>query len=155
MKHLRLAPWCLALALLLSALLTARGDEAKSGWLTNFKQALAAAQAGKKAVLADFTGSDWCGFCIKLKKEVLDTDDFKKLAADKFVLLELDFPKKKAQSDEEKQQNAALARQFKVRGYPTILILDADGKEHGRIVGYSSKADWMDQLKKILAANGG
>ena len=152
MKTSRLALLCLMVALVVSGWMTVRADDAGSkGWLTDYKQALANGKANKKIVFADFTGSDWCGFCIKLKKEVLDTDDLKKMAADKFVLLELDYPRAKEQSDEQKQQNADLAKQFKVHGFPTIILLDGDGKELGRIVGYGGKDKWAAQLNDILA----
>jgi thioredoxin-related protein len=88
-------------------------------------------------VLVDFTGSDWCGWCIKFKKEVLDTAEFQEYAAKNVVLVELDYPHKKVQADDLKKANAALKTQYNVHGFPTLLVLDKDGKEIGRQVGYS------------------
>jgi protein disulfide-isomerase len=126
-------------------------DAADSAWGTSYDKALADAKAGKKLIFADFTGSDWCGYCIKLKKEVLDGEEFNKLAKDKFVLLEVDFPNAKPQSDDVKKQNKQLSEKFKIEGYPTIIIMDGDGKELGRIVGYGGKEGWNKELKDILA----
>ena len=101
-------------------------------WLTSWEEAAAASKKSGKPILADFTGSDWCGWCIKLREEVFDTEAFKKWAVENVVLLELDFPRRKAQSEELKKQNAELRDKFGIRGYPTILFLDTDGKELGR-----------------------
>jgi protein disulfide-isomerase len=94
-------------------------------------------EAENKIVLVDFTGSDWCGWCIKFKKEVLDTAEFQEYAAKNVVLVELDYPLKKVQADDLKKANAALKTQYNVHGFPTLLVLDKDGKEIGRQVGYS------------------
>jgi protein disulfide-isomerase len=119
------------------------------GWTQSYDDALTTAKAEKKLVLADFTGSDWCHFCVQLKKEVLDTADFKNWAADHVVLLELDYPQHKKQSDELKKQNARLKNQFKITGFPTVIIMNADGKEEGRLVGYGGAKDWSVELQKI------
>jgi len=97
-------------------------------WHHEWEKAKKLAKATGRPILADFTGSDWCGWCIKLKKEVFDTDEFRKWAAKNVILLELDFPKTKAQSDELKKQNRELQQKFEIRGYPTILFLDANEK---------------------------
>ena len=80
------------------------------------------------------TGARWC---IKFKKEVLDTAEFQDYAAKNVVLVELDYPSKKVQSAELKKANAALKDQYNIHGYPTLVVLDKDGKEIGRQVGYS------------------
>jgi thioredoxin-related protein len=97
-------------------------------WQTDFDAAKAKAKAEKKLLLVDFTGSDWCGWCKKLKSEVFDKEEFKKDAPKNFVLVELDYPRAKKQSDELKKQNAKLQKQYKIQGFPTILLLDVDGK---------------------------
>ena len=97
-------------------------------WQTDFKAAQAQAKAEKKYLLVDFTGSDWCGWCIKLHNEVFDKVPFKAEAPKQFVLVELDFPHEKEQSDELKKQNKELADKFKIRGFPTVLVLDAEGQ---------------------------
>ena len=85
--------------------------------------------------MVDFTGSDWCGWCIKLKDEVFDKEAFRSEAPKRFVLVELDFPHEKELSKELKAQNEKLQQEFKIQGYPTILMLDAEGKLIGR-TGY-------------------
>ncbi|MBL8843139.1 MAG: thioredoxin family protein [Planctomycetes bacterium] len=104
------------------------GDE----WLTDFAAAKKQAKADGKVILADFTGSDWCGWCIKLHEEVFSTKEFAAWATKNVVLLEVDFPQNKPQSDELKKQNKALQATYKIEGYPTIVFLDGDGKEVGR-----------------------
>jgi protein disulfide-isomerase len=107
-------------------------------WLTDLPKAQEQAKKDSKLVLLDFTGSDWCGWCIKFKKEVLDTDEFKQYADKNLVLVEIDFPNKKAQSDELKKANKALKEKYGVSGYPTYVILSSEGKEVGRQVGYAA-----------------
>jgi thioredoxin-related protein len=105
----------------------ARGEE--SLWQTDFAAAEAKAKAENKLMLVDFTGSDWCGWCKKLVAEVFSKDAFKSEAPKKFVLVELDYPTPaKKQTDELKKQNKDLLAKYKVQGYPTILVMDADGK---------------------------
>ena len=111
---------------------------AEPQWLTDLPRAEAKAKAEHKMVLMDFTGSDWCGWCIKFDKEVLDTPAFKAYADKNLVLVKLDFPHKKPQSAELKKANAALGRKYGVDGYPTFVVLNSDGKEIGRQVGYTS-----------------
>src|SRR5258705_6473807 len=86
------------------------------------------AAKGKKDIIVDFTGSDWCGWCKKLVKEVFDQEDWKKAASPKYVFVEIDFPRKKEQTDEEKKYNSALQQRFDVQGYPSIFILDSQGR---------------------------
>ena len=112
-------------------------NAAESTWLTDLPKAEAQAKTENKIVLMDFTGSDWCGWCIKFKQEVLDTPEFQAYAAKNVVLVELDYPNKIVQADDLKKANAALKDQYKIEGYPTLVVLDKDGKEIGRQVGYS------------------
>ena len=123
--------------------------EADSVWTTDFKEALAKAKKEKKYVIADFTGSDWCGWCIKLKDEVFAKPEFLEWAKENAVLLELDFPRKTKLPAELKEQNEKLAKEFKISGYPTIVFLDGNGKELGR-GGYvaGGPAKWIEQAEK-------
>lgn len=105
-------------------------------WLTDVPKAQAQAKAENKMVLLDFTGSDWCGWCVKFKSEALDTADFKDYAAKNLVLVEVDFPRKKPQSAELKQANEALSKKYKADGFPTFVVLSKDGAEIGRQDGY-------------------
>jgi len=126
----------------------------KSNWLTDYKKALETARTEKKAVLVDFTGSDWCVWCIKLKKEVFETPEFSQYATNNLVLLELDFPNSKPQSDELKKQNAELQRQFGIEGFPTILVLNSEGKLIGKM-GYipGGPQPFMNAIKSAAAKN--
>ena len=107
-------------------------------WGTDLPAALNQARAENKMVLLDFTGSDWCPWCIKFDREVLSTGKFAAYAKDKLVLVLLDFPRTKPQSDSLKQANRELAIQFGVNGYPTYVLLSYAGKELGRQVGYAA-----------------
>ena len=121
-------------------------------WATDYKAALDQAQKSGKVVLADFTGTDWCVWCKKLKAEVFDTDAFKAWADKNVVLLELDFPRQKELPAELKAQNDKLQQKFAIRGFPTVLFLDGDGKELGR-AGYlqGGPTAWTKNADAILA----
>jgi thioredoxin-related protein len=106
-----------------------------AGWLTDFNAAQGAARSQNKLILVNFTGSDWCGWCIKLKNEVFTKSEFDAFASQNLVLLEIDFPRKKALSAAAKKANGALADKYKVTGYPTLHVLDGDGKSLGQL-GY-------------------
>jgi thiol:disulfide interchange protein len=106
-------------------------------WSLDFPQALAPAKAGNKMVLIDFTGSDWCPWCIKFDHDVLSTDKFASYAGAKLVLVMADFPHHTAQSSALKQANKELKDRFHVSGFPTLVVLDSSGKEIGRQVGYA------------------
>jgi len=106
------------------------------GWKTGYTAALGQAAKENKMVLLDFTGSDWCGWCMKLQKDTFSKPEFKKFADQSLVLVELDFPRGKAQSDNVKNQNEELAEKFGVQGFPTLVLLDPLGKEAARNVGY-------------------
>ena len=109
----------------------------KPDWLTDYKKALETASREKKAVLLDFTGSDWCGWCIKLRREVFETAAFSKYVTNNLVLVEIDFPNRKPQSNELRKQNRELQEQFGIEGFPTIVILNSEGKPLGK-TGYIS-----------------
>ena len=121
-------------------------------WLTDFEAAKKQAAAEKKPILIFFTGSDWCGWCQRLHADVLDKDEFKDFANEKLVLLELDFPRSIEQPAELKKQNDELNKQFKVDGYPTMVLVDSDAKkELDRTVGYDT--DLVMNLKKAVKKN--
>lgn len=109
-------------------------------WMTDLEAAKTKAAAENKAVLVDFTGSDWCGYCIRLKKNVFDTPEFETYAADKFVLVEIDVPNdvSRVGGAENAAKNRALCEQYQVSGFPTIMVLSADGKVLGGFVGGQS-----------------
>ncbi len=101
-------------------------------WLDSMKEARALSIKTGKPILADFTGSDWCAYCVKLREEVFDQAEFQMWAADRFVLLELDYPRHHPQSAEVKRQNESLKEQYKIDSYPTVLFLDARGTVIGK-----------------------
>jgi len=121
------------------------------GWETSYDQAIAAAKKTGKLILADFNGSDWCGWCIKLRNEVFDKRQFKAWASKNVVLLDLDFPRRKRQSAELKAQNEKLMKKYGVQGFPTILFLDAEGKVVGRS-GYKQGGPevWCRDAQRIV-----
>ncbi len=125
----RLAASCAALMLVSSAALAA------AGWGDDYDKALAQAKAEKKLVVLDFTGSDWCGWCIKLDKEVFSKKEFKDYAKNNLVLVEVDFPQGKKLSKKTKEQNDKLQAEYGVKGYPTIVVLNPEGKKVGEL-GY-------------------
>ena len=115
---------------------TAEKDKAgEPKWLTDYPQALKLAAEQKRPMLLDFTGSDWCPYCIQLRKEVFNTAEFQRYAGDHLILVELDFPKTKPQSKEVTQQNEKLQQQYRVEGFPTVILLGPDGKEVKRSEG--------------------
>jgi protein disulfide-isomerase len=91
-------------------------------WYTDIMKANEASKASKKPIFAFFTGSDWCGWCHKLERDVFSKPSFIQWAKNNVVLLELDFPRKKQLSQELMQQNHSLQQTFKVQGYPTIWL---------------------------------
>lgn len=96
-------------------------------WKTDYKAALATAAAENKHVLVDFSGSDWCGWCIKLEKEVFSKDEFIEFAKENLILVLVDFPRQTPQPAEQKAANEALAQKYGIRGFPTVLILSPEG----------------------------
>lgn len=109
---------------------------ADNNWLTDMEKAKEIAKKENKAILLNFTGSDWCGFCIKLKDKVFTTKEFQEYASENLVLVEVDFPDKKKLPDDLKKANEKLKNQFGIQGYPTIVIVDASGNKLGEAVGY-------------------
>src|SRR4051812_3896083 len=113
----------------LAAVLAAPAFAAEDEWLTDLAKAQTKAKAEKKMVFMDFTGSDWCPPCKALKKNVLSSPDFLNYAKKNLVLVEVDFPRSKPQPEELKKANQALQEKFKIEGYPTVIVLDAEGKQ--------------------------
>lgn len=115
------------IVLLLSSLSTINAQEIT--WHTDMAKATELSIKQKKPLLLFFTGSDWCGWCIRLQKEVLKTDEFAKWAKDNVVLVELDFPRRTPQDEAIKKQNFELQNMFQVRGYPTIWFVSPEKKD--------------------------
>lgn len=128
-------------------------------WHTDMSKATDISIKENKPMFLFFTGSDWCGWCIRLQKEVFKTPEFVKWAKDNVVLVELDFPRKNNQSDAVKQQNAQLQQQLQVRGYPTVWFVSAaktaDAKVNLNALGSSGYVAggpkvWIDGANQII-----
>jgi thioredoxin-related protein len=121
-------------------------------WLTDLPKAQAQAKAEKKLIMLDFTGSDWCGWCIKLNKEVFSKPEFQEYATKNLVLVEVDFPHGKQQTEELKKANQKLQQKYSIRGYPTIIVLNSDGGKAGELNympgGPKPFIAKLDELKK-------
>lgn len=117
------------------------------GWLVNMDEAYELSQKTGKPILANFTGSDWCGWCKRLTKSVFIHDEFKEWAEKNVVLLELDFPRRKQLPQEIVAQNRSLQQAFKVRGYPTIYVFDLTKNENGE---YAINALGKTNYKKTV-----
>ena len=101
------------------------------GWLVNVEDAFTEHQSTGKPILANFTGSDWCGWCKRLTKSVFIHDEFKDWAKDNVVLLELDYPKRKQLPEDIQAQNRSMQQAFGIRGYPTIYVFDLSKNDAG------------------------
>jgi thioredoxin-related protein len=110
--------------------------KADTTWQTDYKKAQEEAKENKKLLLVDFTGSDWCGYCIRLNREVLSKPQFKDYASKNLVLLEVDFPRRKQQSPALQEQNQRLAEEYQIEGFPTLVVLNSDGHKVWRYDGY-------------------
>jgi len=125
------------------------------GWHVSLEDAIAESAKTGKPILANFTGSDWCGWCKRLDKSVFHQDGFKPWADKNVVLLELDFPRRFKLPQEVAQQNRNLAQSFQVRGYPTIWLfdagLDASGKHKFTALGKTGYTKTLKEFQGTIA----
>lgn len=130
----------------------------KLNWHTDVKEAITIGNKEHKPLLLFFTGSDWCGWCIRLQKEVLLTPEFAKWAAENVILVELDYPRRTPQTDEIKKQNGELQQAFGIQGFPTIHFANASDIE-GKVnfeglgkTGYvaGGPVAWLAEANEIL-----
>jgi thioredoxin-related protein len=124
-------------------------------WMTNFEEAKATAFKENKVILLNFSGSDWCAPCIKMKRDVFESDSFKQYADGHLVLLRADFPrmKKNQPSKEQVQRNEALAEKYNPQGkFPLTVLLDANGKVIREWDGYSNQSpeQFVTDLQKNI-----
>lgn len=119
-------------------------------WATDYEASLAAAQASGRLVLLNFTGSDWCVWCQRLREQILSQKPFLDYARERLVLVEVDFPEAAGQPASLKAQNQALKERYAVTGYPTVIFADADGRELGR-TGYmqGGPKTFVRELKRL------
>ena len=113
------------LLLLITAFAATAGD---LSWETDFEKAKQVAASENKTILINFTGSDWCGWCKRLDREVFSKDEFSAFAGSKLVLVKIDFPKYEALPEAQQAANQKLAEKYGIQGFPSILLVDASGK---------------------------
>ncbi len=138
-----------------------KGKKEELVWHTDINTAHDISHKQNKPIFAFFTGSDWCGWCHKLQREVFAKPEFMAWAKKNVVLVELDFPRRKEQPQDIREQNMSLQRAFQVQGYPTIWIftLEKDEEKKFKILplgslGYPSGAEpGKEQLKFLSNAN--
>ena len=104
-------------------------------WITDYQQALQNASEENKPILINFTGSDWCGWCMRLDEEVFSQSEFLNYAEENLILLKLDFPRNIPQPDDVVANNRALAQKYDIKGFPTIVLIDNNENIIG-ITGY-------------------
>lgn len=127
-------------------------------WQTDMTKATEQSLKEKKPILLFFTGSDWCGWCIKLQRDVLKTNEFAAWATENVILVELDFPRSKPQDAFIKTQNQQLAQTFGIQGYPTVWIVNPIKSEDNKInlqglgsLGYDkSPTTWISNANAFL-----
>ena len=138
---------CTIFAAAFAAIAPIRGS---TDWLTDYNQAQQQAKTSHKLLLLNFTGSDWCGWCIRLDREVFSRPEFKDYADKNLVLMEADFPRGKTQPATLKRQNEELAAQYQVLGFPTIVVLNGEGRKIGEL-GYvpGGPNAFIEQLEKL------
>lgn len=126
--------------------------EYSANWLTDLSTVQAMAKEEGKPILMDFTGSNWCGWCIKLKKEVFTQPAFIDYANEHLILMTVDFPRGIEQEESLKDQNYKLLDKYGVKSFPTIILVDAEGGVLG-ITGYERGGPevYVEHLKGLLA----
>jgi len=123
-------------------------------WLSNFEEAKKIAKQENKPILMNFTGSDWCGWCIRLEGEVFGELSFKTFAEKNLVLMKLDFPSRKKLDKKILAANEVLAEKYGIQGYPTILIVDSEGSVLATTGYQKGGADnYVKHLKKLIDKN--
>ncbi|MFZ4395748.1 MAG: thioredoxin family protein [Kiritimatiellia bacterium] len=143
-------------ALLLCVGVAVAAPPAKSAkWQDDFSLAQSQAKKEGRPILADFTGSDWCGWCIKLDKEVFSQKAFQDYAASNLVLFVADYPRRKKLSAKTQKQNEGLQGKYQIQGFPTVLLLDAEGKVLEQTGYQPGGADaYVTSLKGLLDKSG-
>lgn len=125
--------------------------DSKPTWHTDLDDAKQIACENNKHILIDFTGSDWCPWCMKLDNKVFSTQEFAEFAAEELVLVKVDFPKKHPISEEQAAKNEKLAQEYRVRGFPTVIMLNSKGERVGS-TGFrrGSVTSYIEHLKGMM-----
>ena len=123
-------------------------------WNTNLEAAQAVAEVEGKDLFVYFAGSDWCGWCDRFHKEILTTSRFESYLDENFVPVLIDFPREIEQSEELEADNQVLARRLGVQGFPTIVLMDSEGNELGRL-GYlpGGPNNYIAQVRSVVRSN--
>jgi len=131
--------WLASVTVGVAALTSSAFATTPAGWSTDLEKAFEKAKVEKKAVLVEFTGSDWCPPCIAMKKNVFSKPEFVDAASKNYILVELDFPKgDKAVAE----RNEPMAQKYKIEGFPTVILFNSEGKEFSRF--YASEYPKID-----------
>ena len=138
------------IAVILTALLAAPSAFSSEGWIPKWSDGLAKGSSDKKDILVVFTGSDWCPPCKALKRNIFAKEAFMTAAPKKFVLVELDFPRRKAQDAETKKVNREVATKFGIRGYPTVLLLDSKGRPYSKVQRPATPEAYLKHLDELV-----
>ena len=135
-------------------------QESELKWHTDLNKAIELSIEDNKPLFMFFTGSDWCGWCIRLQKEVFFKPEFVKWAKENLTLVELDFPRRKKLDESLRQQNDNLRQMFAVRGYPTGWFVVPEIQEDKKVnfkrlgsQGYvaGGPKNWINGANKILS----
>lgn len=122
-------------------------------WLTNLEQAQQLAAEQGKAVLVDFTGTDWCVYCREMHDKVLDTPEFEAYAAPKFICVEMDLPHKPLLPKAQLEYNRGIVKRYGVTGYPTLLVLNTAGEVTGGFIGGKAELGYVSEQLDIALEN--
>ena len=140
--------WCIGIL----AIVTVAAAAEPEGWGTDFEQAKKAATEKKLPILMDFSGSDWCIWCQRLDAEVFSQKAFIDYAKDNLILFLVDFPMRAQQADALRAQNRQLQSTYRVAGYPTVVLVNAQGEELARSDYRKGGAEaYVEHLKELVA----
>lgn len=126
---------------------------AETEWMTDLPAAQQRAAAENKLVLVDFTGSDWCGWCVRLHKDVFETEGFETYVADKFVMMEVDVPQNPNFDKELRARNEELCSRYGIDGFPTLMVMTPEGVVTGGFVGGRPDLPAVEQPLEAARAN--
>lgn len=129
-----------------------KSSKAELKWNVKLESAIAIAKKENKPIMVDFTGSDWCVWCKRLNNEVFSQKEFIDYANKNLVLVKFDFPQNIKQSQETVYYNRQMAQKFGIQGFPTIILLDSNGK----VINYTGyqqggAESYVKHIKSLLA----